>query len=167
MLRLPQVGTFHPVDISVIEKVYNAQYIGYWAIKGRAQNWTDMPVEVFYQPEPNVEEGHSNYFGIYLDQFDRLMICDAASFCPPEGIMVTVVNDEVVASHYRHDMRYSSSGAAFMDGGRDYARSNGAGVFGAMTVKDGNFFVVSDVTDKIQPVEFVWRMKDDRRAEAA
>lgn len=161
MLRLVQAGTYHPIDVSVIEKAYKASYIGFWTIKGKHQNWTDMPVEVFYQPNPDASKGHSEYFGIYLDQYDRLMICDAASFCPPEGIGVTIVNDEVVASHYRHDMRYDSNGAAFMDGGRDYTRSNGVGVFGKMTVDKGKFFVVADGSSESSPVKFVpihvWR----------
>lgn len=114
---------FTEEGIKKVEKLRNATYMGPWCVKTK-NDWSETPVEVFYQENPNVEAGHSHYFGIFRKitlgtVSDDVYITNAESAfsVPITGILD---NDEVVVSRYCHDFVDTSSG--FIDGGRDYVR---------------------------------------------
>jgi hypothetical protein len=140
-LNLIQKGTYHPINIESVEEKYGAVYMGYWTINTK-YGWNPMPVEVFYQPNPKTELGHSSYFGIYLDQ-GKAMICDAKSFCPEDGIAALKYSDEILASRYRHDMRSSQDGKCVVDGGRDYLRVGDLGTYGRLFADDDKFIFIA------------------------
>lgn len=108
--------------IAKAEEIYGAKYMGYWCTKRLdGKSWNDTPVDVFYQPNPDIEKGHSHYFGLFV-QNGSLYINDASSaFSEPIAGIVTD-DSEVIVSRYRHD--YIEKGKYMIDGGRDYTRSS-------------------------------------------
>lgn len=121
---------FTQEQIETAEKMYNAKYMGYWSIKDRHNQWTTTPVEVFYQPNPDISKGHSNYFGLYIKYSSyennfaptTVYICNAQSAFE-EPIAAFIENDIIYASRYRNDFTFTPSGK-ILDGARDYTRIN-------------------------------------------
>lgn len=113
---------FSKENIKIIEEKYKATHMGFWCTKSPRGNWNETPVDVFHQPNPDVSKGHTNYFGMFRQGQDgTVYITDAASAFS-EPITGAIVNGEVIVSRYRH--HYLSRGGRFVDGGRDYLRTN-------------------------------------------
>lgn len=113
---------YHNLNIPAIEQNYGVKYMGPWCVKDRNGNWSEIPVEIFYQPEPFFEKGHSHYLGVFIRHGNVYLTDGQSAFSDPiAGIMVA--QNEVVVSRYRHD--YRERGGAMIDGGRDYVRMGG------------------------------------------
>ena len=123
-IKTPESGYHFSTDeIAIIAKQYGAQYMGYWTIK-RGLNWSDQPVDVFYQPNPDVSKGHSHYFGMFRTFEGQVMITNAESaFSEPITGLLTD-DGEVIVSRCRHD--YVTKGPYMIDGGRNYLRTSGS-----------------------------------------
>lgn len=120
-VSIPKDGYhFNEFQIKLIEELKGAKYMGYWCTKRPSDgSWNERPVDVFYQPNPDVSKGHKFYFGMFI-QDDIIYITDATS-CFSEPITGIVCEDgEVIVSRYRHD--YVTKGNHMIDGGRDYTR---------------------------------------------
>jgi len=130
---------YQSVNIESIERLYEAKYVGAWSIKEKSGNWSLHPVEVFYQPILK-DPSHKHYFGVYLGPEGHVHICDATSaFSDP--IAGAVANDdEIIVSGYRHDYRKSRDGSVFIDGGRDYIKTNTRKLVN-LTMVEGNLIV--------------------------
>lgn len=107
-------------SIKKIENHYGAKYMSYWCIRTKTGNWSDIPVEVFYQPNPDISKGHSHYFGLFVsDITEKVMITDAASAF--SGQINGILEDDIVyVSRYRHDFTRTPRRENIIDGGRDY-----------------------------------------------
>lgn len=112
---------FSENNIKTIEEKYGAKYIGYFCTRKSNGAWNDLPVDVFYQPNPDVSKGHSHYFGMFR-QIGNVYITDAISITENPMLGVIANDGEVVVSRYRHDYRRSNDGSVFIDGGRDYTK---------------------------------------------
>lgn len=126
--------------IAIIEDTHNAKYMGAWCIKDKNGNWSENPVEVFYQSNPDIEKGHTNYFGIFTKPDGSAFITNAESAFS-EPINAILEDDIVYASKYRHDYVVTPKGSV-IDGGRDYLRSgdlSSDATFIRIRVKDGEF----------------------------
>ena len=135
-IKTPENGYhFDKNGIAKIEKHYGAEYMGYWTIQETNGNWSNSPVDVFYQPNPDVSKGHSNYFGMFHD-YRKVMICNAESAFSESITGILTDDGEVIVSRYRHDCVIKED--YMIDGGRDYTRSSG-GKFVNVTVKNGEF----------------------------
>lgn len=139
-IQTPENGFHFTTDeIAIIAKQYGAKYMGYWTIK-RGLNWSDQPVDVFYQPNPDVSKGHSHYFGMFRTFEGQAMITNAESaFSEPITGLLTD-DGEVIVSRYRHD--YVEKGPYMIDGGRNYLRTSGSNSDGKLvrvTVVNGEF----------------------------
>ena len=139
-IQTPENGFHFTTDeIAIIAKQYGAKYMGYWTIK-RGLNWSDQPVDVFYQPNPDVSKGHSHYFGMFRTFEGQAMITNAESaFSEPITGLLTD-DGEVIVSRYRHD--YVTKGPYMIDGGRNYLRTSGSNSDGKLvrvTVVNGEF----------------------------
>ena len=131
---------FDEKGIGIIEDQYGAKYMGYWCTKNSRGGWNEQPVDVFYQPDPNKELGHSHYFGMFR-QDDEVMITNAES-CFSEPLTGAVCDDgEVIVSRYRHD--YIEKKGAMIDGGRDYTRASTGKLIRVNVV--GSEFTFSDI----------------------
>ena len=108
------------LNIKEIENHYGVSYINFYDIPGRDH------VHVFYQPNPNLDLGHSHYMGVILKTIDlegtqEAYLCNAKTI--EDALYNAVkVGDEFIVSRYRHD--YKELGGAMIDGGLDYARYN-------------------------------------------
>lgn len=132
---------FNADGIKKIEEAYKAKYLGPWAVK-RKNGWSEQPVDVFYQPNPDLSKGHSHYFGMFLAGDGGVYITDAKSAFSEPITGIRCSDDTVIVSRYRHD--YVVGGGFFIDGGRDYIRAGGNKLpketdYVKITVKDGEF----------------------------
>jgi hypothetical protein len=143
-IRTPEDGYwFTKQMISAVEQSRNAKYMGYWSKKTIAGDWSEQPVDVFYQQEAHPRG--SNYFGLYRVE-GKVYIVDAAS-CFSEPIIGVICEDrEVLVSRYRHD--YVTRGDRMIDGGRDYVRGSPHPT-AKVSVENDQF--VFDVTESEQP----------------
>lgn len=114
---------YDSLKIESVERLYGARYIGPWSVKDKYGQWSLHPVEVFYQPELK-DPSHSHYFGMYMGPEGHVHICDAKSAFSGNIAGVIADDGEIIVSGYRHDYRISQDGTAFIDGGRDYVRTN-------------------------------------------
>lgn len=143
---------WHSIDVAKAEEMYNAEYLGYFAIKDKHGNWTESPVEIFYVKDPDYALGHTNYFALYyrnaLDTNNGVYISKGDSAFS-DIINCIVCNDVVTFSRYRHDFRETNVG--FIDGGRDYIRVGGNPIpkLYNMTVSDGEFYIDGEKLEKV------------------
>jgi hypothetical protein len=107
----------------VVEHNYHAKYVGEFCIRTKDGGWSESPVAVFYQPDPDVSKGHTHYFGI-MAQFGAVYITNAISAAEVD-ITGVQYGDEIIYSRFHHDFRRNSTGEVFVDGGRDYLRWGG------------------------------------------
>jgi hypothetical protein len=136
-IKTPESGFHYNKDgIAKIEGFYGAKYVGYWATRKPDWNWNETPVDVFYQPNPDLSKGHSNYFGMFV-QNGKTYITDAKSAFSQPIIGILTDDGEVIVSRYRHDCVVK--GDYMIDGGRDYTRSSLIGKLVNVTVEDGEF----------------------------
>lgn len=120
-VNIPKEGYhFSESQIKRIEEIKDAKYMGYWCTKRPSNgSWNERPVDVFYQANPDVEQGHKNYFGMFV-QNGTIWITDATSAFSDPITGVLCDDGEVLVSRYRHD--YVTKGNYMVDGGRDYLR---------------------------------------------
>lgn len=91
-------------------------------------------MDIFYRDTPHPEFGN-RYFGMFIDQLDRVMITNADRI---EGAEFAMIEDSEGNLHYsahRHDCKMI--GDNMIDGGRAYIRSSGA--VELYKVRDGEF----------------------------
>jgi len=80
-------------------------------------------MDIFYRATPHPEFGN-RYFGMYVDQKDRVMITNADRIEDAEFAMIEDFNGDLHYSAHRHD--YKTVDGKMVDGGRAYIRSSGA-----------------------------------------
>lgn len=114
------------LDIKKVEVKYGAQYIGDFCLKDVNGNWSDRPAAVFYQPNPNKALGHTNYFGLIIQNGSLYITKGDSAFEEPIGAYLAS-NGEIIYSRFGHDFRTSSDGSVTVDGGRWYGRVLWAG----------------------------------------
>lgn len=114
--------SLQPINISIVELKYNAKYVGDFCLKTNGGGWSDFPIAIFYQPNPDLLARHTNYFGIFVDEDHHCVITNGESaFSEPITGLITD-DGTVIYSRYRHDYVTSKNGELFIDGGRDYTR---------------------------------------------
>ena len=125
--------------IENIKERYDATYMGSWCVKQNSGEWSDMPIEIFYVSDPDVEAGHTNYFGIFFRE-DDCFICDGSTaFSEPMAGMVD--GDEVKVSRYRKHFIWNRDETASIDGGRDYTKTNGDPEIRTVIVEGDQFII--------------------------
>lgn len=122
--------------IEKIEKLKSAKYVCDTTNKG-------TPVAVFYGEVAHPVSG-SRYFGLYYDHENHLMITDGAFIEGQEIEGVVAENGDVVFSRHRHDYHSSPDGTVFIDGGREYTRTNTVNRV-TLLVRDGVLRILEDV----------------------
>ena len=84
---------------------------------------SDVPVDVYYRATPHPEFGN-RYFGMFIDQQDRVMITNADRIDGAEFAMIEDSEGNLHYSAHRHD--YKEVDGKMIDGGRAYIRSSGS-----------------------------------------
>ncbi len=141
-------GSYWGLNIDGVNDLYgdDVVYMGYFAIKTKNGNWSDSPVDVFYQPNPKTELGHSHYFGFFIRD-DSAFVTDAQSaFENP--LIAALSNDFLYISRYRNHFLEFPGG--FIDGGRDYTRLGGIPIPKTVevVVKGPDFYVGEEKAEK-------------------
>jgi hypothetical protein len=109
-------------QIEQAEQAYNAKFVADLPIKDKVGQWVNIPVAIFYVEKP--EPPHTNnYFGLLWED-EQLMICDGTSATIGTITGVEAYNGEIIYSPYRHAMTKSKDGSVYIDGGRDYTKTN-------------------------------------------
>ena len=142
-VTIPEDGFyFKSKSLRIIEEKYGAKYMGYWCTKRLdGKSWNERPVDVFYQPNPDTSKGHTNYFGMFVQE-DTVWITNAITAFEEPITGVICEDGEVIVSRYRHD--YVTKGDRMVDGGRDYVRSS-LHPMAKIEVVDGQFVVKEHV----------------------
>lgn len=129
-------------DIAKVEEKYKAKFVGQLCMKTSGDGeWAgDSCGDVYYQAVPPVE-GYSNYFAIF-NQGGSMYITSGASAV--NGIIAGVIADdgEIVYSRFRHDYRTSTDSSCFIDGGRDYAKTNRQTI--GLKIVDGEWYQLEE-----------------------
>lgn len=112
------------------------KYVCTSALSGEAQ-----AMDIFYRDTPHPEFGN-RYFGMFINQQDRVMITNADIIDGAEFAMIEDSEGNLHYSAHRHD--YKSVDGKMIDGGRAYIRSSGS--IELYKVRDGEF-VKDDITD--------------------
>jgi len=134
-----------PDGITKVEQMYNAKYVFESCLKTRFGGWSEFPVAIFYTEQPHPEG--SNYFGLFRNDFGQLTIANGISAL--EEFVGLQIGEDIIYSRYRHDYRTlnedEDESAGFIDGGRDYVRSNPeVGKLVTLKVNKDKLEVVSD-----------------------
>ena len=136
------------INIDKVEQGFGGIYMGDFATRSPSGAWNDAPVCVFFQPNPDVSKGHKNYFGIFARD-GNVFVTDATSAFSDKLYGRLADDGEVVISGYRHDYVTSEDESVWIDGGRDYTRSNGLSI--PVTVENGTFSINLDDVDIVLP----------------
>ena len=80
-------------------------------------------MDIFYRATPHPQFGN-RYFGLYIDQLDRVMITNADAIEDAHFAMIEDANGDLHYSAHRHD--YKTVDGKMVDGGRAYVRASGA-----------------------------------------
>ena len=94
------------------------KYVCTSALGGEAQ-----AMDIFYRETPHPEFGN-RYFGMFIDQQDRVMITNADRIDGAEFAMIEDSEGNLHYSAHRHD--YKEVDGKMIDGGRAYIRSSGS-----------------------------------------
>jgi hypothetical protein len=111
-----------PDGIAKVEQMYNAKYVFESCLKTRFGGWSEFPVAIFYTEQAHPEG--SNYFGLFKSEFGQLTICNGISAL--EEFIGLQIGEDIIYSRYRHDYctLNENEDGGFIDGGRDYVRTN-------------------------------------------
>jgi hypothetical protein len=112
--------------VYLIEEKYKVKYIGYYDIPGRDS------VRIFYQSNPRLDLGHSNYLGVILqyrgtdlDIPPEIWLCDGKTILEAKYPAIRFEDGTILCSRYRHDyVTQPNQPGVFLDGGLDYTRCN-------------------------------------------
>jgi hypothetical protein len=112
------------IDVKKAEEVYKAIYLGDFCLKTKSGQWALQLAAVFYCPEPDFEAGHSFFFALFTDRHENMYIADANHVFDEPIIGIKADNGQIIYSRHRHDYRVSNDKSVFIDGGRDYTKTN-------------------------------------------
>ena len=129
-----------PVNIEKVEEKYKAKFVGMLPPKDSNGNWLLDPVPVFYVANPNRDLGHTNYFYLVVRN-GTVLIGDGLPLVDGSFVGAKAQNGEIIYSNSRWDMRYSEDRTVYIDGGRDYVKTNTGNLL-EFVILDGDFYEI-------------------------
>jgi len=146
-IKIPK--SYWGFDVSKVKALYgeDISYMGFFALKDKNGNWSDVPVDVFYQPNPKTELGHSNYFGLFFREGLPYITNAKSAFDSPMNAAIGA-DKYLYISTYRHNIVEFPGG--FIDGGRDYTRLGGVTIPETIpiVVKGNSFFANNEKVER-------------------
>lgn len=139
-MKIVTSKNYHNLEINQIEKRYDVKYIGDFCIKDKNNNWTDFPVSIFYQNNPDISKGHSNYLGVYRSYENIFLIDGKSAF--EENLKGIKYKNKIYISCYRHHYVSNKDNNFMIDGGRDYLRCSGGEGLVTLKMIEGKFKIV-------------------------
>jgi hypothetical protein len=139
---------FTPLGIDVSKVPFHdgfagSIYVGQFPYAGKNRQgeltFLDYPVDVFYQPNPKVELGHSHYFSVYT-RHGHSYVSDASYVTDLRLNGVVDSTGNILYARFQHDFRYTNDGNAGVDGG-GWMKDGDVWSMWGRTIgdKDGNF----------------------------
>ncbi|MGZ8924461.1 MAG: hypothetical protein ACXW2E_01125 [Nitrososphaeraceae archaeon] len=119
-----QTESILPIQIKKIEERFNGIFVGDFSLPQKDGNWSEQPIAIFYNPNPNKELGHTHYFGIFVTPDNKIVITNGEPAFKQPILGVIADNNDIIYSRFRHDYRVSPDNSVWIDGGRDYCRTN-------------------------------------------
>lgn len=111
--------------IEAVEKKFNSVYIGQFELFSiDGELIADTCRDYFYDPNPDTEKGHSNYFCVRFTGGTNINISNGINIASKTLVCVQSTEGELLYSHYLHDFRESKNGSVWIDGGFHYTRTN-------------------------------------------
>lgn len=111
--------------IEVIEKKFKSIFIGeFECFDINGELVSDTQAHYFYDPNPDTEKGHSNYFCVRYTGDKNISISNGIHISSRTLMCVQAVDGELLYSHYLHDFRESRDKSVWIDGGFHYTRTN-------------------------------------------
>ena len=138
---------FDRYQISHIEEEYDCHYLLDTQLVDGSGKMTDSVASFFYCENPNKEEGHSHYLGVFpSDNEGEIVLFDGEPTIkhiagkPIWGAF----NDSgvFVYSVHRNDFAYVNENLS-IDGGRDYLRVVGEGELKKVVIEDSDVYAVT------------------------
>lgn len=114
--------SYQPININIVEEKTKSKYIGDFCVRSKDGNWSSFPLAIFYNEDP--APGHTHYLGVFVDGKNNVIFTNGESAFNDPIIGVIAEDGEVIFSRYKHDYHTSTDGSVFIDGGRDYTRTN-------------------------------------------
>ena len=134
-----------PLNIKSIEKKFNGKYIGDFELPN-ANSSILMPkvTSVFYNENPDISKGHSNYFGVgvhyniinNIPQVESVYIQDA-KIIEKAVYHGLVTKQGILVSCHRHHYITSKNKKHFIDGGLDYIHCSKGAKIVKVIIKNG------------------------------
>lgn len=116
-----------PKYIKTTEDHYGVTHVGYYGLPDGRE------MDVFYQANPNLDLGHSNYMGLFavpkgnpaLPETEAdWYVTNAKGIAEATFPAIQLEDGRFIVSRYRHDFVRDEATDAFIDGGLEYTRSN-------------------------------------------
>lgn len=103
----------------------HAKFIGSWAVRTKDNNWSDFPVDIVYIPNPDISGFPGILTGYWREYSGMFMKGNVESSFKGDNTYINcLVEDNVVyVSKFRHDF-VKTPEEKYIDGGRDYTRTN-------------------------------------------
>jgi hypothetical protein len=124
MKRLEERLNSFPFDMKAVKKRFGKkiEYLGQLV-----HPHVNATVHVFYQPQPNRELKHTEFFGLVYF-FGNLFVMrlqgeELEAYAPQTAIKCYKCEDEII-SLFRHDYQVCTCGTCIIDGGANYLRYN-------------------------------------------
>lgn len=132
-VKVAKYEIFTKKIIKKLEEQYNAVYIGDFDSNDRLES-------LFYQPTPNIELGHSHYFTLFAQMFTNKVYISNGEYI--KNIVFNAVKSKrtYLISCYRH--HYNEKDGIFIDGGRDYLRTNIDNKIYKLKLENGEFKLI-------------------------
>lgn len=125
-----------------------SKFIGTWSLQGTNGCWTDTIYDVIYLANLEDVKYPSKLVGYTYDRFSykAFRVNAEPSFVKDNKDIDCILEDDIVyVSRYRHDFVSTPKGK-FIDGGRDYTRSNNASTCKVFfDLHKGEFFLHSNL----------------------
>ena len=125
MRKINHHEPYYKLDHDIILKNFNAtRFVGEFCLIG-----CNLPVNVYYNENPDKNKGYNNYFYIFPEKLNKIII---GSLNKKEveknryqDAVACLKCDEIIYSKYPHDFHSCSCSSVYVDGGRDYLKISG------------------------------------------
>ena len=129
--------------IEVIEKKFKSIFIGeFECFDINSELVPDTQAHYFYNPNPDTEKGHSNYFRVRYIGGKNISISNGIPIASRILTCVQATDGELLYSHYLHDFRESKDKSVWIDGGFHYTRTNAKNIY-KFVMRDGKWIQIT------------------------
>lgn len=118
---------FNEKEIKKIEKKYKVTYIGDFDKHIKRGDYSIYPASLFYQPNPDVQKGHSNYLAIErsVREPSKIILFNGEQCIKDPLPAISDGKGNIYVSCFNYDFKSIPGTHFFIDGGRHCTRISG------------------------------------------